>query len=99
MRNRFPGLAVVLLLGLATLVAIPTGAAEPVDAKKIEKLIEKLGGDDFGEREKATAELDAIGAPAIDALRKATTSTDVEISKRAGDLIAKIEKRSDTARI
>ena len=74
MRNRLPGLALILVMGLATLIAIPTGAAEPVDGKKIEKLIEKLSSDDFSDREKASTELDAIGAPALDLLRKATAS-------------------------
>ncbi len=99
MWNRLPRLALVLFLGLATLIAIPTGAAEPVDAKKIDKLIEKLSADDFADREKATAELDAIGAPALESLRKATASQDVEVSKRAADLVAKIEKRAETVRV
>ena len=99
MRNRVTALATLLLLGLAAFIAIPTGASEPADAKKIEQLIEKLGGDDFADREKASAELDAIGAPALGALRKATASKDVEVSKRSADLIAKIEKRAETLRI
>ena len=99
MRKCFPGLALVLCLGLGTLIAIPTGAAEPVDAKKIEKLIEKLGGDDFNDREKASAELDAIGAPALEALRKAAKNKDVEVSKRSADIVARIEKRGETARL
>ncbi len=97
MRNRFPGLALIVFLGLGILIVIPTGAAEPVDAKKIEKLIDRLGGDDFGDREKATVELDAIGVPALEALKKARASKDVEISKRAADLVAKIEKRGVAA--
>jgi hypothetical protein len=99
MRTCFHGLVLVLFLGLGALIAIPTGAAAPIEAKKIDKLIEKLGGDDFNDREKASAELDAIGAPALEALRKATKSKDVEISKRAADLIAKIEKRTEAAKI
>ena len=99
MRNRFPGLALLLCLGLGTVIAIPSGAAEPVDAKKIAKLIEQLGGDEFSEREKASAELDAIGAPALEALRKAAKNTDVEVSKRSADLVVKIEKRGETARL
>src|SRR5689334_6213895 len=99
MRNRFLGLALALYLGLGTLVVIPTGAAEPVDARKIDKLIEKLSSDDFNDREKATAELDAVGAPALEALKKAAKSADVEVSKRASDLVAKIERRNESARI
>jgi hypothetical protein len=99
MRTRFHALVLVLFLGLGTLIAIPTGAAEPVDAKKVAKLIERLGGDDFNDREKASAELDAIGAPALEALRKATQDKDVEISKRAADLVGKIEKRTEAGKI
>jgi hypothetical protein len=99
MRTRFSGLALILCLGLGTLLVIPTGAAEPADAKKIEKLIERLGGDDFADREKATAELDALGAAALPALKKATDNKDVEVSKRAADLVAKIEKRGEAVRL
>jgi hypothetical protein len=71
--------------------------AEKADAVRITKLVEQLGNDDFNEREKASAALDGIGEPALDALRQAMRSTDEEVGKRAETLVGKIEKRQETA--
>jgi RNA polymerase sigma factor (sigma-70 family) len=43
----------------------------PVDAKRVARLIGELDGDDFGRREKATAELEALGEGAVGACRTA----------------------------
>src|SRR5262249_2872619 len=86
-------------LGLAALMVIPTGAAEPPDAKTIDKLVERLGSEDFTDREKAATDLDACGAAALPALRKAAESKDAEISKRSAELVAKIEKRVESERL
>jgi RNA polymerase sigma factor (sigma-70 family) len=71
----------------------------PSDAAKIAKLIDQLGSDSFDDRDKATKELGEIGAPALDALRKAAQGTDAERKKRAEDLIEKIEARDEEARV
>src|SRR5947209_7742248 len=87
-------------LGLGVLAATPArsaDSAEKPDADKITKLVKQLGSDDFDDREKASAALDAIGAPALDALRDALKSSDEEIHKRAETLVAKIEKRQESA--
>ena len=59
------------LLPLAALslwfMAAPVSAAdrpEKADASRITKLVAQLGNDDFNEREKASAALDALGEPA-----------------------------------
>jgi len=96
LRNVLP--ALVLGVGLIGLTAAPVPAEAP-DAGKIAKLIEQLGSDTFAERQKATDALDAIGEPALEALRKAATSSDAETRKRAGDLSAKIEGRVTSARV
>jgi len=63
-------------------------AAPMKTAAEIERLIEQLGSDQFGEREAASKALEAIGEPALDALRKAATgSSDAEIRQRAEDLV------------
>jgi hypothetical protein len=92
------------LLPLAALglwfIAIPapaTDKAEKADAARIANLVAQLGNDDFEEREKASSGLDALGEPALDALRQALKSTDEEVRKRAETLIGKIEKRLETA--
>jgi len=51
---------------------------------KIDRLIKQLGDDHFAKREAASKELDALGEPALAALRKAATSSaDLEIQRRA----------------
>lgn len=67
---------------------------EPAAAERIALLIKQLGADKFQEREEATKALDAIGLSALDALRAAEKSTDAEVRRRAGDLVAVIESRS-----
>src|SRR5579859_6287667 len=83
-------------LAFGVLTALPTNAAEPADAAKIEKLIEKLGSSKFDERDQANKDLDAIGVPALEALRKATKSSDAEVSRRSADLVKLIEKRAES---
>lgn len=74
-------------------------AADKDDAERIDKLIEQLGSSNFQEREAATKALDAIGTPALEKLRKAAQGDDVEVSRRAGDLVKRIEKRGETSRV
>jgi C-terminal peptidase prc len=68
--------------------------ADAADAERIALLIKQLGADKFEKREEATKALDAIGIPALDALRAAEKSTDAEVRRRAGDVVAAIEGRS-----
>ena len=96
---RYYSLLPLTALGL-WFIAFPASAverAEKADAVRITKLVEQLGNDDFNEREKASAALDALGEPALDALRLAVKSTDEEVRKRAETLVGKIEKRLETA--
>jgi hypothetical protein len=53
------------------------------DAAKIKQLVEQLNDDSFEVREKATADLIAIGAPALPQLRQAAESTETEVKRRA----------------
>src|SRR5262249_44608798 len=46
------------------------------DAAAINKLVKQLGSSDFQEREAATRALEAIGLPALEALRKAAKDDD-----------------------
>jgi hypothetical protein len=95
-RSRFSLLAVLVGLGLALLISLPSPAGEEVSADKIDKLIEQMGSGTFSEREKASKALDAIGVPALDALRKAVKSDDAEVKRRAQDLLKRIEKRAES---
>jgi RNA polymerase sigma factor (sigma-70 family) len=69
------------------------------DEARIVKLIDQLGSSSFADREEATKELNQIGVPALDALRKAAQSDDLEQKKRASDLVNKIEGRALQATI
>ena len=75
----------------------PAEKADKPDADKIAKLVAQLGSDNFDEREKASADLEAAGDSAFDALHVALKSTDEEVRKRAEVLIGKIEKRRESA--
>jgi hypothetical protein len=92
-------LLLLLGLGLGLLAGLPTTAAEKADAEKIAQLIEQMGSKSFTQREKAMQALDELGAPALEALRKAAKSSDPEISHRAGELVKKIEQRNQGKRI
>jgi hypothetical protein len=95
LRTRF--LLLILGLGVVGLLSAPVAADN--DADKIDQLIEQLGSGTFKDRESATKALDAIGAPALEKLRKASESEDLEIKRRAADLVKRIEKRAEVSRV
>jgi hypothetical protein len=83
-------LAVVALVLLAGTVA-----ADP-PADKVAKLIDQLGSPDFRARESASKELEAVGGPALAALKRAAESSDdAEAARRAAELAARIARRLD----
>jgi hypothetical protein len=84
------------LLSLQTWAQTPSVAKETVSPGAIEQLIRQLGSSDFQEREAASKKLEAIGVPALGALRRATGSGgDLEIRRRAEQLISRIENSLD----
>lgn len=91
-------LALVFGLGLVWLLS-GSAAADKDDAERIDKLIEQLGSGSFKEREAATKALGALGAPALEKLRKAADSDDAEVKRRAADLVTRIEKRAEVGRV
>jgi hypothetical protein len=67
--------------------------AAPADSKRIAKLVAELDDDDFSVRERATSELEKLGAAAEPALRKALkATTSAEVRLRAQGLIDGLEK-------
>src|SRR5262245_22058117 len=62
-------------------------------AAEVERFIAQLGSDAFAEREAASKRLEAIGEPALEALRKALTSDDLEVRDRARRVVAVVENR------
>jgi uncharacterized protein (TIGR03067 family) len=83
-------IAMVVLAGASPLYGRPD--KEPT-ADRIARLIRQLGHEEFVRREAASRELDAIGAPALDALRKASSNDDAEIRRRAELLVRTITDR------
>ena len=77
------------IVATAFLVAAAAGDTAP-DA--MDRIVARLGSDTFRDRETATRELDALGAAALDALRRAAGSTDPETRRRAADLIERINR-------
>src|SRR5262245_32636522 len=88
-------------LALAALALVPARADRIDKAAKptAAKLVEQLGSDSFNVRKKAYEQLEAMGAPALEELRKATTSTDLEVSRKSKELVAKIEKQAASAAV
>ena len=69
--------------------------ADKIDVKKIDDLVKKLGSGNFAERDQARKDLEAISMPALEPLRKAAKSTDLETSRRANELVKTIEGHAD----
>jgi RNA polymerase sigma factor (sigma-70 family) len=78
---------------IAPPVAGPAGRVKPELAAKIDGLVRRLGSDKYAEREAAGKDLEAIGAPALNALRKAaTTDENTEVRRRAVDVFKRIRR-------
>jgi WD40 repeat protein len=72
-------------LGLAGMPGLLRGdPGKEAEARRVAALIKQLGDDDFDQREAASKELQAIGKPALRALRDAAAdSADPEVRQRA----------------
>jgi hypothetical protein len=67
-------------------------ASEGEVAARVARLVAERGHADGTVREKATAELRAVGEPALKALDAAARSTDLEVRSRAEDLLRQIAR-------
>ncbi len=89
--------ALVLACTLACSVALGWDNSKPdagnAESSRIAKLIEQLGSDDFGAREKAQSELAQAGLEAYDALHAAQNRKDPEIALRARYLVRSMSVR------
>lgn len=84
-------LAVALLLGAGThALAQQADPPAPTREQRVAELVKQLGDAAFAKREAAQRELEAIGAPAIQALTEATKSSDPEVSTRASEALTRI---------
>jgi formylglycine-generating enzyme len=72
--------------------------AAETETERIDRLIRQLGSENFEEREAAGKALEAIGTPALEALRKAaSSSSDAEVRRRARQLVEEVLRRSRPA--
>jgi hypothetical protein len=84
------------MLGIVPIAAAQEQAPEPaenepVDADRIEELIEQLAHRDFDVRERATDRLRQIGMLAVPRLRRARESEDPEVRMRAARILNSVE--------
>src|SRR2546421_2848964 len=89
-------LTATLALGWSTLAddAKPGDKAVPAaEAQRIDELIKQLGSSKFAERNTAKKELEGLGMAALEALRQAVKSKDLETSRRASELVQKLEAK------
>jgi hypothetical protein len=97
-QHRTFGVFLVLLAIVPSVLAQPS-SAQPFDQHRlIGELIEKMGSNRFQERLSAQKELETIGPGALELLRKAISSGNAEVSKRAAQLVRKIEERQSDDR-
>jgi hypothetical protein len=88
-------------LALAAMVAfgVPRAPAGKAHEEAAARLVRQLGSRKYSEREAAARQLEALGEPALPALRRVVSSGDLEVRRRAESLIARIEQRAETARL
>ena len=81
-----------LCLSLVLVVSSIALAQESAGQKddRVTQLIKQLGSTKYSEREKAQRELEQIGMPALEPLRKATKDNDLEVSRRSQELVKKL---------
>lgn len=86
----FPRFAMMLIF-CSTLCIAGESFAAPPDEREIARLIKQLSDDNFQRREEASEKLWAAGQAAEPALRAATDSSDVEVSRRARDVLERFK--------
>jgi len=99
MRRCWVVLSFVLVLATGSRAWSQGNEKKSVDPKRIAELVQQLGSMKFLERENARRELEAIGTPAMEALKKAAKSQDLETNRRAGEILRLLEERNNTAQI
>ena len=82
-----------MAIGLAFIGLSRVDAGKEAKADRVADLSRQLGHEEFAKREAASRELDAIGAPALDALRKAASHDDPEVRRRAEQILQAVTGR------
>jgi len=89
----------VAIFSLICAFSVFGGADSTVTPERISQLIARLGSSRFKDREEAGAALEAIGPPALAALKQAVHDRDPEVRRRAETLASAIHKRVETAQL
>lgn len=92
MMHRLVLLAVAAFGSASLLAQVPVDDDEP-DPKVVARLVDDLGSDDFRQREAAMGALRKIGEDAVPFLRRQQDNSDLELRRRALDLLNDIEKK------
>jgi hypothetical protein len=71
---------------------------DEVTSEKLALLVKQLGDESFEVREKANADLKALGVRAVPALRRAADSPDAEVKRRAEECLAAVVTGAAAAR-
>jgi hypothetical protein len=96
MLKRLLCLALIAGLAVAGLMMTQAGASGQTgkgDDQHIAELVKKLGSMNYAEREKAKKDLDMLGMAALEQLRQAAKTDDLEIRTRCEKLIDKLETK------
>jgi hypothetical protein len=88
---------VALAFLAAAVMAAPASDDKKASTADPEHLVQQLGSAKHAEREAAAKALNALGATALAALREGIKSNDPEIRRRAGDLLANVERQAASA--
>jgi hypothetical protein len=91
MSQRMHGLFSVLAVLFAS-ISVAEETPKKLSQEQIAKLIEQLGNSDFEVRESANRQLREM-EEALPALRRAAQSSDLEVRRRAKEVVAVLEKR------
>jgi HEAT repeat protein len=83
----------------AALPLLAAAAADDVDRARLDEQIKKLTDEDFATREKAHADIVALGWQAIPALRAALADPDLEMRRRVLACLQAIDARADVGEL
>src|SRR5258707_1245670 len=81
----------------AAVLAAPAAEEKKPAVADAEQLVQQLGSAKHADREAAAKALDGLGVAALPALREGVKNTDPEIRRRAGDLLAKLDRAAESA--
>jgi hypothetical protein len=85
---------------LSLVVLASWASAQPsANPERIDALVRKLGSASFVQREQARKELEAVGPAALDALRRASKTSDAETARRVAEIIGRFEDQLLTQQI